>query len=240
MVALAEETIMVTTTAKDIDQWMRHAVMRELDWDRRINASDVAATAKDGAVTLTGYINTYAGKLAAERAAKRVRGVRAVANDLIVRLGAARTDTDIAADVAHALRVNAAIPEAVQAAVHNAVVTLTGEAKWSFQAREAERTVRHITGVRAVHNYLTVIPRAIAKDVQHRIIEALHHNANVDARHIAVKITGDTAELTGTVGTWLQRETAERAAANAPGIRYVHNNLAVMPPQVDTAEDELC
>jgi osmotically-inducible protein OsmY len=231
---------MVTTTARDIDLWMRHAVMRELDWDPRINASEVAATAKDGAVTLTGYIDTYAGKLAAERAAKRIRGVRAVANELIVRLRVARTDSDIAADVAHALRVNAAIPETVQAAVHHAVVTLTGEAMWVFQAREAERTVRHIKGVHAVHNYVTVVSRAIATDVQHRIIEALHHNANVDANRIAVKVAGDTAELSGTVDTWLQRETAERTAANAPGVRCVNNHLVVLPPQVDTAEDDLC
>jgi osmotically-inducible protein OsmY len=231
---------MITTTAKDVDMWMRHAAIRELEWDPRVDASEVAAIAKDGVVTLTGYIDTYAGKLAAERAVKRLRGVRAVANDIIVRLRVARTDTDIAADVAHALRVNASIPEAVQAAVHNAVVTLTGEAQWSFQAREAERTVRHIEGVHALHNYNTVLPGAIAKDVQHRIAEALHHNANVDARRIAVAVDGDTAELTGTAGTWQERETAERAAANAPGIRHVHNNITVVPPPSDTSEDELC
>jgi osmotically-inducible protein OsmY len=231
---------MITTAAKDIDLWMRHAVMRELEWDPRINASEVTATAKDGTVTLTGYIDTYAGKLAVERAAKRIRGVRAVANDVAVRLRISRTDTDIAADVVHALRANASIPETVQAVVHNAVVTLTGDAHWSFQAREAERAVRHVKGVHNVHNYITVTPRAMAKDVRHRIVEALHHNANVDAREITVTINDDTAELTGTVGTWLQRETAEHAAANAPGIRHVRNKIEVMPPQFDTGIDEQC
>lgn len=231
---------MVTTTAKDVDKWMRQAVMRELEWDPRIDAADVAATARDGVVTLTGYIDTYAGKLAAERAVKRLRGVRAVANDLIVRLRAARTDTDIAADVAQVLRLHASIPEAVQAVVHNAVVTLTGEARWSFQAREAERAVRHVKGVHAVHNYITVLPGLVAKDVRHRIVEALHNNANVDASQIRIAVDGETAELTGSVGTWLQRETAERAAANAPGIRHVHNAIVVMPPPLDPAEDELC
>ena len=231
---------MTTTTAKDVDMWMRQAVMRELEWDPRVHGTEVAAIATDGAVTLTGYIDTYAGKLAAERAAKRVRGVRAVANDIIVRLRVARTDTDIAADVAHALRINASIPDTVQAAVHNAVVTLTGEVPWSFQSRDAERSLRHVKGVHALHNYITVMPRPIVKDVQHRIVQALHHNANVDARQIAVTIDGDTAELTGTVGTWLQRETAEHAAANAPGIRHVHNKIVVLPPQFDAGEDEQC
>ena len=230
---------MTTQMLTDTDKWMRQAVMRELEWDPRVDAAAVAATAQDGAVTLTGIIDTYAGKLAAERAAKRVRGVRAVANELIVRLSAPRLDTDIAADVAHALRVNAAVPETVQAAVHNGVVTLTGDAKWSFQTREAERSIRHVKGVHALHNYVSVVPRAIEKDVRHRIVEALHHNANLDAREITVSIAGETAELTGTVGTWLQRETAERAAANAPGVSRVHNKIIVVPPPIEGA-DEIC
>ena len=230
---------MSTTTPRDTDTWMRHAVMREMEWDPRVTEREIAVTAHDGAVTLTGYIDTYAGKLAAERAAKRVRGVRAVANDLGVRLRVDRTDTDIAADVAQALSLNASIPETVQAAVHNRVVTLTGEAKWTFQAREAERMVRHIKGVHAVHCYITVMPRAIEKDVRHRIAEALHQNANLDARQLTVTIAGDTAELNGTVGTWLQRDTAEHAAANAPGIRCVVNHILVMPPRLG-GEDEIC
>jgi osmotically-inducible protein OsmY len=230
---------MTTKMLTDTDKWMRHAVMRELEWDPRVDATAVAVTAQDGAVTLTGSIDTYAGKLAAERAAKRVRGVRAIANDLTVTLRAGRLDADIAADAAQALRLNAEIPETVQVAVHNAVVTVTGEAKWSFQAREAERTIRHVKGVRAVHNYITVVPGAVEKDVRHRIVEALHHNANVDSRQVDVTIVGETAELTGTVGTWLQRETAERAAANAPGIRRVHNKIIVMPPPTD-GPDDMC
>jgi osmotically-inducible protein OsmY len=178
---LLRETIMTTTTQKDTDKWMRQAVMRELEWDPRVDDSEVAATAHDGAVTLTGYINTYAGKLAAERAAKRVRGVRAVANDIGVRLRLVRTDTDIAADVAQALRLNASIPETVQAAVHNRVVTLTGDAQWTFQAREAERAVRHIKGVHAVHCYIAVVPRAIDRDVRHRIVGCRH--THDDSRH---------------------------------------------------------
>src|SRR6476620_5017868 len=114
---------MVTTTQRDVDAWMTHAVMRELEWDPECDASDIAILAKNGTVVLTGFINTYAGKLAAERAAKRVRGVRAVANDLGVRLRLDRTDADIAADVAKALTLHSGIPETVQAAVHDGHVT---------------------------------------------------------------------------------------------------------------------
>jgi osmotically-inducible protein OsmY len=218
---------------------LHELVENELSWDPEVTARTIGVVADDGIVTLSGYVPTYAERIAAERAALRVHGVRAVANDLTVRLRAGRLDADIAADAAQALRLHAEIPETVQAAVHNAVVTLTGEAKWAFQAHEAERTIRHVKGVRAVHNYISVVPRAVEKDVRHRIVEALHHNANVDSRQIDVAIVGETAELTGSVSTWLQRETAERAAANAPGIRRVHNKIIVMPPPID-GPDEIC
>jgi osmotically-inducible protein OsmY len=124
--------------------------MRQLDWDPEVDASAVGIAAKNGTVTLTGYINSYSGKLAAERAAKRVRGVRAVANDIEVRLKLARVDSDIAADVVHALELRSTIPDGVQAALHNGHVTLTGKVNWVFQKRDAEKAVRHIRGVRDV------------------------------------------------------------------------------------------
>jgi osmotically-inducible protein OsmY len=211
--------------------------MRQLEWDPQVEASAVGVAAKDGAVTLTGYIDSYAGKLAAERAAKRVRGVRAVANDIEVRLKLGRTDTDIAADVVRAIELRSTIPETVQAAVHDGHVTLTGKVYWLFQSQDAERVVHHIRGVKGVQNYITVAPLGVVKDVRHRIVAALHRNANVDAQHILVAVTGDTAVLTGTVGTWLQYEAAEDAAAGAPGIVRVDNRLVVEPP---AAVQELC
>jgi len=236
-----EETVMITTMQRDVDKWMGHAVIRELEWDPECDANDIAVIAKNGTVVLTGFINTYAGKLAAERAAKRVRGVRAVANELGVRLRLERTDTDIALDVAKALTLHSAIPETVQAAVHGGHVTLTGEVEWLYQARGAENVVHHIHGVRDVRNYITVAVRPIERDIRQRIGRALHQNANLDARHIAVRVAGDTAELTGTVGTWLQRESAEHAAANAPGIRKVENRLVLDPPEVEGQDvDEIC
>jgi osmotically-inducible protein OsmY len=122
--------------------------------------------------------------------------------------------------------------------VHNGHVTLTGQVTWLFQKRDAEKAVRHIRGVREVVNYIAVAPQAMERDVRHRIVEALHRNANLDARHITVSVAGDKAILTGAVGSWLQRESAERAAANAPGISQVENRITVESRLGDM--DEIC
>ena len=228
---------MSTATLSDTDIRVRDAVLRQLEWDPQVDASAIGVAAKNGAITLTGYIDSYAGKLMAERTAKRVRGVRAVANDVEVRLKLGRTDADIAADVAHVLELRSTVPDTVQATVHDGHVTLTGTVNWLFQSRDAERVVHHIRGVRSVQNYITVTPQITVEDVRHRIVAALHRNANIDAQHILVTVTGDTAVLTGTVGTWLQREAAEEAAAEAAGIARVDNRLVVEPPE---AVDELC
>jgi osmotically-inducible protein OsmY len=203
-----------------------------------VDATAIGVTAKNGAVTLTGYVGTYAGKLAAERAAKRVRGVRAVANDVEVRLKLERVDPDIAADVVRAFEVFSTIPETVQAAVHHGYVTLTGRVNWMHQKRDAEKAVRRIRGVRAVLNHIEIAPRPVERDARHRIVEALHRNANLDSRNITVSVSGDTATLAGTVDTCLQRESAERAAFDAPGIAHVDNKIAV--EALLSHADELC
>jgi osmotically-inducible protein OsmY len=231
---------MSTASMTDADVRTRDAVLRQLEWDPEIDAGGVGVTAKRGVVTLTGYIDSYSGKLAAERAAKRVRGVRAVANDIEVRLRLERTDADIASDVARALELRSTIPDAVQAAVHNGHVTLTGKVDWLFQKRDAEKALRHVRGVRNVMNHIMVAPRAVERDLRHRIVQALHRNANVDARHITVTVSGEKATLTGSVGSWLQRESAERAAGDAPGITHVENRIVVEPPSFDAIPDEMC
>jgi osmotically-inducible protein OsmY len=231
-----------TATLTETDVRLRDAVMRQLDWDPEVDASAVGVAAMHGTVTLSGFIDTYAGKLAAERAAKRVHGVRAVANDIEVRLRFERTDVDIAQDATRALELRSAIPESVQAAVHNAHVTLTGNVEWLYQKECAGSAVRDIHGVRGVFNHITVAPKAVLSDVRRRIVKALHQNADVDARHIAVTVSGKTATLTGTVGTWLQRDSAERAAANAPGIAHVDNQIMVQSIHDSKIDewDEIC
>jgi len=216
-----------TTTLTETDIRVRDAVRRQLDWEPEVDASAVGVTARQGVVSLTGFIDTYSGKLAAERAAKRVHGVRAVANDVDVRLRLERTDADIAQDVVRALQLRSTVPETIQAAVHNGHVTLTGKATWLYQKDGAAAAVKHIRGVRGVMNYIAIEPDSEVRDVRHRITAALHQTADVDARHITVTVTGNTATLSGTVGTWLQRECAERAAMAAPGIAHVENHILV-------------
>jgi len=228
---------MSTATLTEADVRVRDAVQHQLQWDPSVDASAVGVAALNGAVTLTGFIDSYRGKLAAERAAKRVRGVRAVANDIDVRLTLARTDADIASDVVRVLELRSTIPETIQAVVHDGHVTLTGKARWLFQKQDAERVVHHIRGVRGIQNYVTVTPENVTKDVRHRIVEALHRNASVDAQHILVTVTGDTAVLSGTVASLLQREAAEDAAAQAPGIARVDNRIVVEPRE---RVDEQC
>jgi osmotically-inducible protein OsmY len=233
---------MTTTSLSETDVRVWEAVLRQLEWDPEVDASAVGVSVKNGVVTLTGYIDTYAGKLAAERAAKRVRGVRALANDVEVRLKLERTDADIATDVARALELRSSIPNAVQAAVHQGAVTLTGKVSWIFQKFHAEQTVRHIRGVRAVHNYIDIAPGAAKEDVRHRIVAALHRNADLDARQITIDISGDVATLSGHVETWLLREAAERAAWSAPGIVRVDNRILVEPalPLAADLAEEIC
>jgi osmotically-inducible protein OsmY len=233
---------MTTASITHTDIRLRGAVVRQLEWDPEVNASAIGVAARDGVVTLTGFIDTYTGKLAAERVVKGVRGVRAVANDIVVRLVAGRTDTDIAGDAAQALKLRPMLGDNVQVVVHNGHVTLTGSVEWLYQKDLAESAVRHVRGVVGVFNHITVNPKAGLRDVHRRIGRALHYNADIDARHIDVVVTGDVVTLSGTVGSWMQRDAAERAAGSAPGIRRVDNELLVEPAQPDELEpaDEIC
>jgi osmotically-inducible protein OsmY len=232
---------MTTATLTGSDVRLRNFVVRELDWDPDVDASAIGVSAKDGVVTLTGFIDTYAGKLAAERVAKRVRGVRAVANDITVRPIVDRTDADIAADAVAALKLQTTVPDKVQIAVHHGHVGLTGTVEWFTQKEAAAAAIQHVPGVRAVVNYIEVSPKPAFRDVHRRIVAALHRNADLDARNLRVDVSGDIVTLTGTVGSLLQREAAEHGAASAPGIRRVQNRILVVPSVVEQLdEEEIC
>jgi osmotically-inducible protein OsmY len=217
-------------------------VVRQLDWDPEVDASAIGVSAKDSVVTLTGFIDSYAGKLEAERIAKRVRGVRGVANDITVRLLVDRTDADIAHDAVQALKLRPALGDTVQVAVHRGRVTLTGTVEWLFQKDQAAQAVRHVRGLLGVLNHVTVTPKSGQRDVQRRIVRALHHNADLDAGHISVTVNNDVVMLAGTVGSWSQRDAAGRAAGAAPGITRVDNEIVVVPPEPHEFElpDEIC
>ena len=220
---------MSVATLTGTDVRMREAVMHELEADPRLDASGVGVTAKDDAVTLGGFVTTYAAKLAAERAAKRVRGVRAVANEIDVRLRLTRADDEIARDAARVLEIQTRVPSTVQAVVHNGHITLTGPVEWMFQREAAEKAVRYIAGVAGIMNHIEVTPGPSPKDIRHRITAALHRNAEVNARFIQANIVGSVATLRGYVSSWAQRYAAERAVADAPGVSRVDNQLEIRP-----------
>ena len=220
---------MATGALTGLDLRTRETVMRQLDADPRVDATGIGVSARDGAVTLSGFIDTYEGKLAAERAAKRVRGVRAVANDVQVRLRLPRTDDDIARDAAKALQLRASIPEKVQAVVHEGHVTLTGAVTWLFQRDIAEKVVRYLPGVVGVINRIEVSAASTPRDIRKRITETLHRMADVDAHHIDVAVSGSVVTLNGEVSSWSERDAAEVAAAIGPGITRVDNRITIKP-----------
>ena len=224
-------------TAADLR--MRHAVQEELDWDSQFDAAEIGVSARSGAVTLTGSIDTYAAKLAAERAAKRVRGVRAVANDIHVRLRHPCGDSEIAADAARELTRRPTLPTSVQAAVHDGHVTLTGTAITLFQKAIAENAVRHIAGVKGVVNRIQIAVGSPA-GLTARIAAAIARNGHLGGDGLEATISGDTVVLTGVVDSWQAREAAERVAMHAPGISRIDNRLAVSEGEPDNVEAEIC
>jgi osmotically-inducible protein OsmY len=233
---------MTTATLSTTDLRLRDLVLQQLGWDSQVNASGIGVAARDGIVTLSGYIDSYAGKLAAERAVKRVRGVRAVANSLHVTLRQARTDTDIATDAARAIDTHLILPPTVQVVVHDGHVVLTGTVRTLFQRVVAEKALRYVRGIKGLVNRLVVVPAPSADDVRPRIVRALHHDADIDSRGLNVVVSGSTVTLTGTVRSWHERDSAERAAMHAPGITHVDNLIAVEHPEDEDprAQDDMC
>lgn len=233
---------MAIATLDKTDMLTRDAVTQQLEWDSEVDSRDVAATVRNGVVTLSGYIGTYAGKLAAERAVKRVRGVRVVANEIQVRLRLERPDPDLAADIAAVLKLRSAIPQSVQAAVHNGHVTLTGTVPTLLIGAVTANAVRHIDGVKGIANHMQVLPAATTHDLRRRIGQALHRSAEFDASHLAIVIEGSRVTLGGDVDSWLEAEAAEQAVMHSPGVTEVDNRIRVTPQLVPVPppETEIC
>ena len=212
------------------DLEVRQDVERELAWDPRIDAANIAVAAKQGVVTLTGQVRNFIEKWEAEDAAKRVVGVIGIANDLEVTLvGPAVSDTDLAERVSMALQWNAAVPaDAIKAVVSDGWVTLEGSVQWYHQKAAAEDAVRSLHGVRGVTNLISIDNPVDPQDLSGRISEALTRNAHIDARNVTVRAEGHTVVLEGSVRTWAEREEAEKAAWAAPGVTSVENRLVVL------------
>ena len=214
------------------DSEIRDDVIEELRWEPRISDPDAIGVAvRDGAVALTGSVPSYAEKLAAAQAAERVYGVKAVANDLKVKLpGTPRDDADIATAIAHVLEWNVQIPEGqVHARVQDGWVILEGEVEHDYQRREAERMVRNVRGVIGVTDNITVKPPPEPEAVKEQIEETFKREAEIDARHIRVDITDHTARLYGHVHSLHEAEVARSVAASAPGVATVDSHLLVSP-----------
>ena len=221
---------MAIETGTRTDVQIQADVIAELKWEPRVQPNEVGVIVKDGVVTLTGWVDSYTKKWAAEDAAYRVRGVKAVANDIEVKLSvsAQRTDADIAKAALDALKWDAFVPvEHIQVTVSKGWVTLKGDVDWRYQKEDAERVVRRLTGVVGVSNLITVKPRVTASELKQQIEKALVRRADLDAKQITVEVDGDAIILKGTVRSWAEREEAERTAWSAPGVSSVDNRIKI-------------
>lgn len=215
-----------------LDKELQADVIRELAWEPKVDPADIGVSVAKGAVTLTGHVKSYVELIAAERAALRVYGVLAIANELVVRLPGdrARDDSDIALAISDQIKWSAAIPsDSIKATVTHGWVTLEGRVDWAYQSEAADKLARALIGVKGVTNRVIVKPSVHYKDVKEKITDALHRQAQIDARRIWLTTDDGHVTMHGQVSSWSEAAAAKKAAESAPGVTRVDSLLTITP-----------
>jgi len=218
------------------DQQIQKDVIEELKWEPYLSVSQIGVTVKNGIVTLSGQVDAYPKKIAAEKAVSRVAGVKAIAEDIQIGVSPAhkKTDADIAEAVLNALKWHTAVQEEkIKVKVEDGLVTLNGEVEWDYQRTTPKAAIENLQGVRSVINLISVKPKVTAMGIEGKISSAFHRSATLDALKIVPEVIGGLVILRGTVRSFAEKEDAERAVWNAPGVTRVESKLEIEIPEME-------
>jgi osmotically-inducible protein OsmY len=216
------------------DSQIQQDVMDQLKWEPFLNASQIGVTVKNGIVTLSGQVDSYAIKVAAENAAKKIAGVKAIAEDIQIGVSPTykRSDADIAEAVLNALKWHSGVQEdKIKIKVEDGYVRLEGEVEWEYQRNSARTAIENLTGVRSVINLITIKSKITPSDVKQKMSSAFSRSAIMDAGKISAEIISSRIILSGEVRSFAEKEDAENAAWSAPGITSVENRIKIEVPE---------
>lgn len=216
-------------TGMNHDRQLQKCLLDELDFEPRVDSSHIGVTVTDGIVTLSGHVPSFSQKTAAERAAWRVRGVKAVVQNIDVHHASdALADEEIAKRALGVLRWDTTVPDSVHLQVDNGWITLAGEVDWQYQLEGAERRLRSLKGVTGISNLIALRSRPTPSTVRECILAALKRNAEVEAGRIAIDVAdGGAVTLEGTVSNWAERIAVKRAAWSSAGVKSVVDRLEI-------------